>query len=265
MVSKKFFGLPLVSIIVAIILIFGSSTFVAARFLYNSNYGASVTVLSDNLSLYLDGACQTPFDSNVTIDFGELYPCEESETVTFYMKNESGGNSKVFPQMSIRNLPYGITINENLYGQISSDPNWTNLYIPNSVNWIPNGMTAQVANVELSATNTTDFTVTINSMPTTGTIKIGDEVISYTSISIADLAHGGDNKYHLRGLTRGKYGTPITAHPVSSGVSWGTAQIIELNALDTGEIQPVELSVVVGDAESGQLSFEILMQATSEH
>lgn len=258
--SKKFLGIPLVALIIALgtVIIFGSG-FVASQFGYNQSNQASVTILSDELKAYQDIECTIPFDSNVSLNFGEIYPTESSQEVTFYLVNESVKNSKIFPQISVNNLPAGLTVEEISYGVIPNQPDWLDIYIPESLNYIPTGLTAQVGYENITAEQNWMYT-SINTMSSSGYIKIDDEILSYSSIDIS-------GRWILRDLERGLFGTIPAPHLRLATVTWiDNIEYIPLDALEKDEVQEVRLVVNASDeVQSGDLSFEVLLQATSEH
>jgi hypothetical protein len=260
-VSKKFLGIPLLAIVISLTLILGIGGGVAfSEFGYNSQNGASVTVLSDALTAWQDGEATIPFDSSVTLDFGEIWPEQESESVTFFLKNE--GHSTIYPQISVNNLPSNLQVKEVNFGAVTQD--WANLYISHGLNWLPNGMNGFITSPITSST--VNFTISIGCVPETAYVKIDNEVILYQDYDYADLSHGGDNLHHVRYLTRGMYGTTITDHASGATIEWGTGSEIPMDALGVGEIQPVELVVTALESiEGGSYSFDVLIQATSEH
>jgi hypothetical protein len=229
-----------------------------SAFLYNSDHGASVKILSDELAAYVSQDLSQPLDETVTIDFGEMWP-GDSASETFYIKNLSGGNSKIKPQIAVQGLFPGMSLSEKTFGKIPSDGSWLDLYTSASVKWTPSGVAASVKYSDVTV-NANQIIISTGGIASAGFVKIHDEIIRYTGTSL----YQGNTC--LVGVTRGMCGTTPVAHLIGSTIYWGTAEEIQFDALNVGEVQAVELILTAGDeTPDGELSFNILMQATSQH
>lgn len=255
---RKLWGIPALAIIVVIgMIICTGSGFAIASFVFTRNYTANIKVMADKVGVYQDSNCSVAFNSDV-LTFNDIWIGQDSQPVRLYLRNEGG--SVIYPKMNVSNLSNGLTVKENTYNQIATSPDWTNLYVPHSVIWTSNGVTANVTHpVSLDASEIY-MDLDISAINPNGYVKIGDEIIGYANATVID------GKNCLRYFNRGQYGTLPAEHQIDDIISFGTADEIELNALDVGEVQPIELVVNASEnVENGDYSFNITLVATSDH
>ena len=258
--SRKSFRIPvMVGLILALILVVSGASFAYAKYSYSDEFSGKVQILTDNLGVFKDQACTIPFDSTVTLDFGEFYPGGHSTILDLFCSNKSDGESYIKPQMSVSSLPVGVSIFEQTYGRIPVQPDWLNLYVPESLTYTPTGLTGQVgyANVEANATQ---MWVSINGMPSSSYIKVDNEIMRYTFTDTTD-------RWTLKGLERGLCGTTPAMHERASTITWiSTPSYIALDCLALNEVQKISLMVNTTDeVVSGEITFDVLVQASSDH
>jgi hypothetical protein len=258
--SKKLFGIPALVLVVVMVLVVGLSggSYVIGKYAFNESFNSTLTILSDKLGAYSDVNCTIPFDTSVSLQFGSVFGGGNSSIVSFFIRNESDGASYIKPQISVENLPVGIEVWEMSGGLIPLQPEWLNLYTPEKLTWTPTGLVGQVGYENLPA-NATQMFISIENMQSAGLIKIDDEIIKYNSIDTTD-------RWVLKGLLRGQCGTIPATHARATNVIFGNAQYTALNALELGEVQTISLMVKTSEeVESGNVNFNVLLQAESEH
>lgn len=254
------FKLVTIAITLAIIAIIAFGTLTYTRFGYTDSFGATLTVLNDEIKVYADQDCTIPFDSSSGIQYGQLWPNQNSEPAKFYLKNTTTvEGSTIFPQISVE-APEGLILTEKTFGVISHVPQWTDLFRDAKTTYTDLGISdCQIGYENMSSTQNW-FYVSINTMPSSGFIKVNEEIMKFNSIDVSD-------RWKITNVERGLYGTTPAEHLRLATVTFikdivYTPQV----ALQTGQVQEVELTVKVDDTvESGELDFNIVVQATSTH
>jgi hypothetical protein len=262
--SRKSFRIPvMVGLILALILVVSGASFAYAKYAYSDSFQSSITILSDKIGLYTSETCDTPFNTNVSLGFGSIYGGANSTIVNLVLRNESDGASYIKPQISVEGLPEGFQVWElsDKGGRIPNSPEWLSLYTPEKLEYTTTGLTGLVGYENLNANATLSF-ISINNMPSSGWCLIDQEIIRYTgTITTAS------ERWQLTGLQRGQCGTAPAMHERASTITFiNEPTYVAFDALELNEVQKIMLMVkTTEEVESGDVNFNILVQAEAEH
>ena len=224
MKGKKFLGMP-VSVILALALTAGA---VLAAFLWSQSVPSTVKIIGSEVVAYEDEACTVELTA---LDFGEIRGGETTGQVEFWLKNQ--GDDPVYCALAEDDLDALLALFEGTDNAVPADPDRLPLLVSTSSYWQETGVTTVIEGGAVGETSTAIGIDDATSFPSSGMVKIDDELISYASISQPA------EYYLLEGCVRGEDGTTPAAHAIGA-----TVTVMEYVSGDVYNLEPDEVLAV---------------------